>query len=118
MASSAHFKPQQIRVAAEAAAAKIPTPEGKRYVPVFTHGSLLVEFYIPRGTDPQQPHHRDEVYVVISGSGTYQHGEQRVPFGPGDFLFASAGVPHRFENFSDDFATWVIFYGPDGGEQP
>jgi hypothetical protein len=22
----------------------------------------------------------------------------------------------RFEDFSDDFATWVIFYGPPGGE--
>jgi len=22
----------------------------------------------------------------------------------------------RFEEFSDDFATWVMFYGPEGGE--
>jgi hypothetical protein len=29
----------------------------------------------------------------------------------------AAGVQHRFEEFSDDFATWVIFYGPEGGEQ-
>jgi hypothetical protein len=27
-------------------------------------------------------------------------------------------VPHRFENFTDDFGTWVIFYGPEGGERP
>ena len=31
-------------------------------------------------------------------------------------LFVKAGHEHRFENFTDDFATWVIFYGPDGGE--
>jgi hypothetical protein len=31
-------------------------------------------------------------------------------------LFAAAGVEHRFENFSDDLALWVIFYGPEGGE--
>ena len=24
---------------------------------------------------------------------------------------------HRFEEFSDDFATWVMFYGPEGGER-
>lgn len=24
--------------------------------------------------------------------------------------------PHRFIEFSDDFATWVLFYGPEGGE--
>jgi hypothetical protein len=29
-----------------------------------------------------------------------------------------AGKPHRFEDFTDDFGTWVIFYGPEGGERP
>ena len=38
-------------------------------------------------------------------------------FGPGDLLFVPAGVEHRFEEFSDDLAVWVVFYGPDGGEQ-
>ena len=28
-----------------------------------------------------------------------------------------AGVGHRFEDFSEDLAVWVIFYGPEGGEQ-
>ena len=23
---------------------------------------------------------------------------------------------YRFVNFTDDFSTWVFFYGPDGGE--
>jgi hypothetical protein len=40
---------------------------------------------------------------------------ERVPFGPGDFLFVAAGVPHAFETFTDDFKTWVIFFGPKGG---
>jgi hypothetical protein len=30
---------------------------------------------------------------------------------------AVAGVEHRFEEFNDDLAVWVLFYGPDGGEQ-
>ena len=34
----------------------------------------------------------------------------------GDVLFVPAGMEHRFENFSDDFATWVVFYGKEGGE--
>jgi uncharacterized protein YjlB len=42
---------------------------------------------------------------------------QTVSFEKGDFLFAPAGVKHRFEDFSDDFLTWVIFYGPEGGEK-
>lgn len=84
----------------------------------FEHGTLTVKVYAPRGTDPQQPHTRDEAYVVISGSGTFVHGGERVPFETGDFLFAAAGVVHRFEDFTDDFAVWVLFYGPEGGEQP
>jgi mannose-6-phosphate isomerase-like protein (cupin superfamily) len=84
----------------------------------FEHGTLTVKVYAPRGTDPQQPHTRDEIYVVISGSGTFVHGDERVSFQAGDFLFAAAGVVHRFEDFTDDFAVWVFFYGPEGGEQP
>jgi hypothetical protein len=28
-----------------------------------------------------------------------------------------AGKAHRFENFTPDFATWVVFWGPQGGER-
>jgi mannose-6-phosphate isomerase-like protein (cupin superfamily) len=97
--------------------ALLPGPGGERSAQVFEHGSLTVKVYAPRGRDPQQPHTRDEVYVVASGRGEFVSGEgERVPFGPNDFLFAAAGVAHRFENFSDDFAVWVLFYGPEGGE--
>ena len=83
----------------------------------FEHGTLSVEVYAPRGTDPQQPHTRDEAYVVVTGSGTFVNGDTREPFSPGDFLFAPAGVPHRFVDFTDDLVVWVIFYGPEGGER-
>lgn len=95
---------------------KLPTPEGKRFTTVFRHGTLLVEVYAPRERDPQQPHTRDEIYVVARGSGEYVCDGERNACGPNDFLFAPAGVPHRFENFTDDFAVWVMFYGPEGGE--
>lgn len=87
------------------------------YVELFTHGSLSVEIYQPVGVDEQTPHTRDEVYVVVSGSGDFVNDGIRKPFQPGELLFVPAGIEHRFENFSDDFATWVIFYGPEGGER-
>lgn len=37
---------------------------------------------------------------------------------PGSLLFVPALRPHRFTPFTDDFSTWVVFYGPDGGEHP
>lgn len=104
------------RVSIEEGLARLPTPEGKRFTTVFKHGTLVVEVYAPRGHDPQQPHTRDEIYVVASGRGEFVAGDERVRFGPNDFLFAAAGVRHRFENFTDDLAVWVMFYGPEGGE--
>lgn len=94
----------------------MPVPEGQRSAPVLAHGTLLVRYYAPCGHDPQTPHTRDEVYIVIRGSGRFVNGEQRHPFGAGDVLFVPAGAVHRFEDFTDDFATWVVFYGPEGGE--
>jgi mannose-6-phosphate isomerase-like protein (cupin superfamily) len=94
----------------------LPAPEGKRFATVFEHGSLSVEIYAPRGADPQQPHTRDEIYFVTAGSGEYVCGATRTKFAPTDLLFAAAGLEHRFENFTDDLAVWVIFYGPGGGE--
>ena len=96
---------------------RVPDAQGKRFAVVLEHGTLSVEIYAPRGVDPQTPHTRDELYVVMSGSGQFVNGEGRHRFGPGDVLFVPAGVPHRFEDFSDDLAVWVIFYGPEGGEK-
>lgn len=87
------------------------------FLRLYEHGTLSVEVYKPDGIDLQQPHTRDEVYIVISGSGEFLNGNVRTSFSTGDFLFVPAGVVHRFENFTDNFSTWVIFYGPDGGEK-
>lgn len=84
---------------------------------VMEHGTMSVEIYRPVKTDPQTPHKQDELYVVISGSGEFINDSERSAFEKGDVLFVPAGVEHRFVNFTDDFATWVIFYGPEGGEK-
>ena len=85
-------------------------------VEVFRHGMLRVKIYTPFGRDPQLPHSRDEVYVVARGRGVYINGTTRMQVSAGDLLFAAAGELHRFEGFSTDFAVWVFFYGPEGGE--
>lgn len=99
------------------AAARLSPPAPGRLSPeIFRHGTLQLRLYQPKGSDPQTPHTQDEVYIVASGSGTFVRGDERFAFGPGDALFVAAHVPHRFEDFSADFATWVMFYGPEGGE--
>ena len=85
---------------------------------VFEHGSLQVKMYRPAAKDLQKPHTRDEVYVIARGSGWFINGAERHPFTAGDMLFVPAGVQHRFEDYTDEFCTWVFFYGPEGGELP
>lgn len=104
------------RITLAEAAAMLPAPDGKRSTAVFEHGTLQVKLYAPRGADPQQPHTRDEAYVVARGAGWFVNGAHRHPFAPHDVLFVKAGAVHRFEDFSDDFLVWVFFYGPEGGE--
>ena len=106
----AHLKPRDLL-------ARLPGKAGERYHAAYRRGQLEVELYAPRGHDPQSPHSRDEVYIVISGRGEFVGGENRYSFEPGDFLFVAAGVTHRFENFTDDLSVWVLFYGPEGGEK-
>ena len=94
----------------------IPTRDGKLYAEMFRHGTLTLEVYAPKGVDLQQPHTRDEIYVVAAGRGWFSVNGKRLEFAPGDTLFAAAGEVHRFEDFSDDLLVWVVFYGPEGGE--
>ena len=97
------------------ARAAAPEP-GRASAKCFSHGSLEVRFYRPVGADAQTPHDRDEIYVVASGAGWFVVEGERRAFGPGDALFVAAHAAHRFEDFTEDFATWVFFYGPSGGE--
>ena len=95
-------------------------PNGTPFVDALAQGSMSVELFAPGtsglGKDIQQPHAQDELYVVQRGqSGFWLEGERSTVM-PGDVLFVPAGAEHRFEDFSADFVTWVIFYGPQGGE--
>ncbi|HUN85130.1 MAG TPA: cupin domain-containing protein [Terracidiphilus sp.] len=80
-------------------------------------GSLTVRFYAPRTVDRQQPHTRDEVYVIANGSATFRCCGRDIPVEQGDVLTVPAGQEHLFIDFTPNFATWIFFYGPEGGEQ-
>ena len=91
-------------------------PAGERYALGFEHGTMSLGYYAPVGSDPQQPHQRDEIYIVQSGTSEFVLEDQRLSLAAGDAVFVPAGAVHRFEDFSQDFGTWVIFWGPPGGE--
>jgi mannose-6-phosphate isomerase-like protein (cupin superfamily) len=98
------------------ARAGLPAAPAQQFREVLVQGTARIGFYAPRRTDPQGPHQRDELYVVWRGAGRFERAGESRAFGPGDVIFVPAGMAHRFVDFDDDFAAWVIFYGPVGGE--
>ena len=91
-------------------------PSGVPFVTLMAGGSMSVEVFAPEDQDRQQPHAQDELYFIHRGTAHLMIGSQRFDCASGDAFFVAAGVEHRFEDFSDDFCTWVVFYGPQGGE--
>jgi mannose-6-phosphate isomerase-like protein (cupin superfamily) len=104
-------EPEPIKLDFRAQAAHVAEAV-KPYLVLFERDDVTVELFIPRDSDTQRPHDRDELYVVVSGKGTFRRDRELVRFAPGDVLMVRAHVPHRFESFSGDFKTWVIFFGP------
>ncbi len=102
------------------AAATAQYPEGAPSVVMLSHGSMQLKVFTPAtntgGSDRQVPHDQDELYLVHAGSATLRIGDTRFAAQAGDSFFVPAGAQHRFEDASKDFVTWVVFYGPQGGE--
>ena len=61
------------------------------------------------GTDPQRPHHEDEMYYVIRGKARFHAGDEDREVSPGTVLFVAAEVDHRFYNISEELAVLVFF---------
>lgn len=90
---------------------------GREFLVLFQHGTFAAELYKPDKTDKQTPHTRDEVYIIAAGNGLFNLDGEITAVTNGDFIFVPSCAPHHFFDFTDDFSTWVFFYGPEGGEQ-
>ena len=101
-----------ITIVSPPAAAALPRPPDNLATPILRRHDVETEYYAPRGVDTQSPHVRDELYFVALGTGFFVAGEQRRRVSAGDFIFVPARAEHRFEQFSEDFAVWVVFFGP------
>ena len=95
---------------------KLPLPANEKWrdgvwdLEPFEKDGVKLVFFAPRGTDYQTSHEEDEFYFIVRGSGKLVIAEETKEFAAGDVFFVPAGVPHHFENFTDDFATWAIFF--------
>jgi mannose-6-phosphate isomerase-like protein (cupin superfamily) len=99
------------------ARAAIPGPAGGHSLSFLQHGTLNVKL-LPVNPNQQAPHEQDEIYVIVRGQGFLVHAGEREAVATGDLMFIPAGTEHHFEDFTEDLAVWVVFYGPSGGENP
>jgi mannose-6-phosphate isomerase-like protein (cupin superfamily) len=95
---------------------RIPAPPAQHYDSVMERGTVKVLLSLPVRPNRQTPHEQDELYIIVRGRGVLVHDGTRDAFECGDLMFVAAGTEHWFEDFSDDLAAWVVFYGQRGGE--
>jgi mannose-6-phosphate isomerase-like protein (cupin superfamily) len=96
------------------AAARALTPlDGDRVVEALRDGDVWVRFVARPTSGLQAPHTRDEFYIVASGTARYRWDGGETMIGPGDLLFAAAHTPHGYDQFSENFSVWVVFYGSE-----
>ena len=56
---------------------------------------------------------QDKLYVVVTGTGEAVVGENKGEVGPGDVVFAAAGVVHSMKNASEtDRLVVMTVFGP------
>jgi mannose-6-phosphate isomerase-like protein (cupin superfamily) len=95
---------------------KLPLPANEKWkdgvwdVEPFKKGNVTLVFFAPRGKDYQTFHEEDEFYFIARGKAELVVEDERFSCETGDCFFVPAQKKHHFENISDDFATWAIFF--------
>ena len=56
---------------------------------------------------------QDKVYLVIEGQGTFQVGNEKRVFGPGQGTMAPAGEPHGVLNHTGTRLKVLVFVAPN-----
>ena len=74
-------------------------------------------YVLPAGaTDPQRPHHEDEMYYVVRGKARFEAGDEDREISAGSVLFVAAEVEHRFYDIREELAVLVFFAPAETGE--
>jgi quercetin dioxygenase-like cupin family protein len=75
-------------------------------VPSMTAGLYVLE---AGATDPQRPHHEDEMYYVVRGRARFRAGDEDKEVFAGSVLFVAAEVEHRFYDIAEELQILVFF---------
>jgi quercetin dioxygenase-like cupin family protein len=84
---------------------------GKLYREFLRVASMSAGLYVLAGgaTDPQRPHHEDEMYYVVRGRARFRAGDEDREVSAGTVLFVAAEIEHRFYDIEEELAVLVFF---------
>jgi quercetin dioxygenase-like cupin family protein len=84
---------------------------GRLYGEFLRVPSMSAGLYVlpPGGTDPQHPHHEDEMYYVVRGRAHFRAGDDDTEVSAGSVLFVAAEVEHKFYDIAEELAVLVFF---------
>lgn len=87
----------------------------REYIPFPRESSIHYEDVPRRGLDCDYHFHSEyEITYIARGRGQRLIGDHLGEFGPGDFVFIGAGLPHLYRNWeNEDYYVKVIQFLPD-----
>jgi mannose-6-phosphate isomerase-like protein (cupin superfamily) len=91
--------------------------KGKLYLEFLRVQAMSAGVYVlPKGgTDPQKPHHEDEIYYVIRGRARMQAGPDHSRVQAGSIIFVEAKLEHRFYDIEEELEV-LVFFAPAENE--
>ena len=60
-------------------------------------------------SDPQRPHHEDEMYSVVRGKARFRAGSEDREVAAGSVFYVAAEVEHRFYDITEELVVLVLF---------
>ncbi|MFZ3264747.1 MAG: cupin domain-containing protein [Terriglobales bacterium] len=94
--------------------------QGKRYLEFLRVPAMSAGVYVlaAGATDPQKPHHEDELYYVVRGRGRMKirsgdsssgHASEDAEVRAGSLIFVEAAQEHRFYDIQEELEVLVFF---------
>lgn len=84
---------------------------GKPYFEFLRNPAMSAGLYVlaKGATDPQRPHHEDEMYYVVRGRARFRAGDDDREISSGSVIFVAAEVEHHFYDVKEELAVLVFF---------
>src|ERR1035438_3016492 len=82
--------------------------QGKRYLEFLRVPAMSAGVYVlaEGASDPQKPHHEDELYYVVRGRARMQIGSDHAEVRAGSLIFVEAEREHRFYDIREELEYW------------